>query len=230
MTTQTPQRKQIYEHPEIVSLLYFQLKNAYLMNNQENINLYHGAILRCLRPENRHVVESALTLKQIRDLKNLLHAIKFNIWYSDFSAPQCDLLDRYLKDVDSTLWYEEEKELEDVLCQQFHKFNTMMGTNIKVQERQFETDYGKIDILGQEGRTMHIIELKKDVANHKIIGQMLKYALHFQKRLIYNLYDDVKLTCVAGNYSDYCYNQLKSLGIATATYEVRDGKFSIRLV
>lgn len=229
----------VYSHPEVVRTFYFLLKNAYLSSNKKDINLYVKSLHRAyLQVPN--ILTKSLTPKQFKDLENIVFAVKNNVCFFDFLSPQPtssdvtadDLISRVRPNVDSSLWCSSEEELEDILCEgnMIALLNQKLGTSFTFHDRQFVTEYGKIDMVCKEPRTMYVLELKKDCANHKIVGQILKYAYHFQKRYIYDLYDEVRAIAIAGNYSDYTFNQLRRLGVTMLTYEKRGSEVSLSVL
>ena len=226
---------EVYQHPEAINAIYFLLKHAYLTNNTAQAEFMTKCMKKALTTQSKETICQALTALQMKDLKNLIYSVENKIYYCDFGIQENnpgDLINRIIGNVDSSMWYEEEKELEDKLCdpQWFAQLNQTLGLNMTFYDRQYVTVYGKIDMLAKHDRTIYIIELKKDVADHKLVGQVLKYALHFQKRLIYNLYDEIKIITIAGNYSDYTYDQLKMMGASMLTYTIKDGVFGLQVV
>ena len=226
---------EVYKHPKAINTMYFMLKHAYLTSDKNQAVFLLRCVKKALLSQSREIICEALTPPQMKDLKHLVYAIENNIYYCGFSSHEIDpsdLVNRIVGNVDSSLWYSDEKMLEDKMCESahFNDLNEKLGINMKIIDRQFETQYGIIDILAQHDNTICIIELKKDVANHRLIGQVLKYALHFQKRLIYNLFDDIKIITIAGNYSDYAYDQLKLVGANTLTYSVNEDSVNLHVV
>jgi hypothetical protein len=222
-----------YKHPEAINTLYFLLKNAYLDNDKNQANFLLNCMKKAVTTQPQEIILSGLNERQLKDLRHLFYAIQNDIYYMDFvPSDASDLINRVIPNVDSSFWYPEESELEAKLCEPeaFEMLNKKLGYNMKLYDIQYQTQYGRIDLLAKSDRIIYIIELKKDVANHKIIGQVLKYALYFQKRLIYNLYDEVKVITIAGNYSDYTYKQLKIIGATMMTYTIKDGVFDLSVI
>lgn len=72
---------------------------------------------------------------------------------------------------------------------------------------------GRADISFQVDRTLHIVELKKEKADHKVVGQVQKYMRHGGGLLHYGLYDDVVGWVVAPDFDDEAARELGDLGV-----------------
>jgi RecB family endonuclease NucS len=170
----------------------------------------------------------------MKDLKHLIYSIINNVYYYDIgnqSEKTNEIINRtdYSNPAD---WYKLENQLENEICEKngIKQINEKLNLNMTIYDRQHSTYYGDIDILAKDENSIYIIELKKDVANHSIVGQVLKYALHFQKRLIYNLFNDVKIITIAGSYTNYAFNQLKAIGANTLIYNANNNNLNLTVL
>lgn len=211
----------IYNIPEIVKLIYFNLKTAYLKRNQKDIDVYISA-LKKVSPIS---LEISLSNKQLSDLANIAYSIKNKIYYHEDNI--LDECPKPITSYDSQLLFEEEKYLKQKICSEFHLVNDLLNKEMWIHNVEHRTKYGFIDILAKQDRKISIIELKKDIAKHDIIGQILKYILCFQEKLIYNLWDEVNAICIAGNYTEFTYNELKKLGVETLIYKYKNGSLEL---
>jgi hypothetical protein len=224
-------RKTIYEHPELVRLLYFNLKTAYITNNREMLSLYLACIKKAVTPKNSQVVEQALTKNQMKDLNCMVDSVKKGIYYQDLSTPLAAPEGKYIASGDPSDWVEEEKELQQFILDDVTELNRVLGTNLHVYNIEHDTEYGPIDVLAKQERKICVIELKKAVADHKVVGQIQKYIMHFQKRLSWNLWDDdIRGVCIAGDYTEFTYNQLRKMGVTTLTYSKDGDRIRFRVV
>lgn len=211
----------IHERIEILPTLYFFLKNAYLINNKTDCEFFMNNIKKLMSNFSREDIQKVLSEHQIKDLFQLSNAIKNNLFFVNFGDNYNDISKPYINTITNQL-FQDEKELEKTIVEPntIASINKLLGINLHTIDTQYETKYGKIDVLAKDNRTIYIIELKKDTAGHAIIGQLLKYAHHFQRRLIYNLWDEVKLITIAGNYTEYTYTQLKQMNAFVIAYKL----------
>ena len=221
---------EIENNKSLLTLFYFNLKNSHIDNNKEKINFYLKALYKTISILGEE--ESNKTLKdyQKRDLKNIIESIKNKDFYNPISYPIEDNNDNLFIKNDPRNFLDNEKDLEKRICQtiNFEKINKVLNTNMRLIDNQVQTNYGKVDILAQDDRTLYIIELKKDIADHKIIGQLIKYSNHFQKRLIYNLYDHVKVITIAGDYNEFTYRELKKMNIDILIYSYVNNEINLK--
>lgn len=224
----------IYKNPEIIKTLYFFIKYYYLSNDKKQATFFLECIRQALMSQPSETVYTALTKSQMKDLKHLIYSIINNVYYYDIgnqSEKTNEIINRtdYSNPAD---WYKLENQLENEICEKngIKQINEKLNLNMTIYDRQHSTYYGDIDILAKDENSIYIIELKKDVANHSIVGQVLKYALHFQKRLIYNLFNDVKIITIAGSYTNYAFNQLKAIGANTLIYNANNNNLNLTVL
>lgn len=89
---------------------------------------------------------------------------------------------------------------------------------------------GYVDIIidqhNKENRIIrHLIELKAGVADHRVVGQIRKYEIHFLKKLNYKLWDDVQGVVVANGYSENALRELKKNNVITLVYQKLGNEF-----
>ncbi len=223
--------KSVYEHPEIVKLMYYNLKTAYVSNDKQKTAFYFAAIKKAVVPGNTNVVQEALSEFQMTDLRNMVDAIQRGIYYEDLSKPLAEAETKYVCSGDPSCWVQEEKQLQSFIAEDISSLNLILGTNFRVYNTEHPTEYGEVDILADEGRKICVIELKKGIADHKVVGQIQKYVRHFQKRLLWDLWDDdIKSVCIAGDFTEFAYTQLQKMGVTTVTYRKIGNGIEFRVV
>lgn len=221
----------IYERAELLPLFYHNLKNAYISNDPTTLTLYRDALSKSLRSIPADEIGKRLNRHQRDDILNILRSAKNGTYYYDFFKADVSEPNDNIFDSDPSKWADSERALEDMIVTEcMPQLNQLLGTEMKIIDRQYKTKHGSIDIICKDARSVYILELKRDVANHKIVGQLMKYAIHFQKRLIYNIWDNVGAICIAGNYDSFTYNELKKLNVRTISYSITDGKLKLMLV
>lgn len=90
--------------------------------------------------------------------------------------------------------------------------------------------YGNVDMTYMGKDTIFPIELKKDQGKHDIIGQILKYDLHFKLHLHYRHYDFVQPVTICNSYEPYTLRELKKLRIKTIIYSIIGDKLSLKML
>lgn len=226
-------KQYISNQKELLTLFYFNLKNAYIDNDKDKINFFLKSLLKAIDVVGEEEAQRRFKPCQIKDLQNIFYCIQHNINYTQFNKYEESEEDLNTKiKNDAAFFLDSEKELEKLLIkkEQFDKLNNILNMNMKIVSNQFEVDCGKVDILAQDDRLLYIIELKKDIADHKIIGQLIKYSTHFQKRLIYNLYDYVEIITIAGDYNEFTYRELKKMNVVLLTYSYINNEINFKKV
>jgi hypothetical protein len=93
-----------------------------------------------------------------------------------------------------------------------------------------ESRYGRADIRVEGKSICHIIELKLDEADHKIVGQVMKYARAAGSRLHYGLYEDINMITVAKSYTESAILDLRAIGAKIYKYSLCDKNMSFELI
>lgn len=83
-----------------------------------------------------------------------------------------------------------------------------------------------LDDLGDERKSKYIIEIKTHRADHNVIGQIKKYELFYQKKLIYRLWHNVIPVVIAHGYDKTTRTELKKQNVRTLIYESPRDKIS----
>jgi len=100
--------------------------------------------------------------------------------------------------------------------------------NLKLSCTELETAYGFVDIVAYTKEYAIPIEVKLNTANHKIVGQILKYMKHFVYRLNYHIYRDVFGVLIAKNYTADVLQECKKLNVLPLTYCISKNSFSLQ--
>jgi RecB family endonuclease NucS len=78
-------------------------------------------------------------------------------------------------------------------------------------QTEYPVIYGSIDLLGQRGKTVYIIEVKTDTADHAIVGQVTKYYIGLSLQLHLKHFNDIGIITLCPGYDSFVYNQLKQM-------------------
>ena len=90
--------------------------------------------------------------------------------------------------------------------------------------------YGACDMVYIGEKTVYPVEIKKDQGKHDIIGQIMKYDLHFKFHLHYRHYDFVQGATICSSYDPYTLQELKKLKIKTILYSIIGDKLSLKML
>ena len=124
-----------------------------------------------------------------------------------------------------------EKDLQKIIKLTYDSINHVTeddGDLIITCEKNLK--YGRADLVARGDKTCYAIELKLKEANHKIVGQIMKYMRSIGGKIHYGLYEDVQGITIAKGYSENALLDLKTLGVKTYVYDTFNGKLTIRKV
>lgn len=129
---------------------------------------------------------------------------------------------------DEDIILKKELDLQKILKYTYESIEFLTEDNDKlIISSEMKTRYGRIDIKAQSKKTCHAIELKLNKADHKIVGQIMKYMRNLGSKLHLGLYEDVEGITVAESYSENALKDLKLLGVKTFTYSMNKNKIKL---
>ncbi len=122
---------------------------------------------------------------------------------------------------------ETEKDLQNMLYYTYESMEYLTGDKSKlIVVPELNVKYGRIDIQARGEKICHVIEIKLKLADHKIVGQMMKYARSAGSKLHYGLYDEINLITVAEDYDNSTILDLKAIGTKIFKYRIKDDKIA----
>ena len=122
-----------------------------------------------------------------------------------------------------------EKDLQKLLTMTRESIEHITGDSGKLRiSSETNVKYGRVDIKAQGEKICHVIELKLKEADHKIVGQVMKYMRAAGSKLHYELYEDIQGITVAESYSESATLDLKSMGVKMFTYSVLKDKLVLK--
>jgi len=210
---------QEFLNPKTFQLLYFNFRYSILKNDRKNMKFYKETIGKVLKKEPS--VFEVLNPYKKEELHNLI-----KIANSD--TPPASLLKEIpmgnIVEVLSKSEYEiPEKDLNDSIFKgNISKINELINRDLKVITQECPVgSFGFVDITARDEKEdeFWILELKSSTANHKIIGQVLKYVQHYEGKLINRQFEKVRALTVCGGYDNFSLRELKKIGINTLRYQ-----------
>lgn len=208
----------------ILKNYYFLIKNAYLDYNLKNIKIFLGELQK-LNKKKPNLIKKVLKPYQIADLKNIIYAYKNKLFIRKLDSIPIEE-NNYLLDIDENFSILE-KDLKKNILDNLNLLENVLKLKINNFLIEFETENGPCDIILKGPKYRAAVELKAGVANHKIIGQVLKYVEYYERRLDYELWDYVYGITIAKNYTEFTYKELKKLNIITLRYYFNNDKLNI---
>ena len=123
-----------------------------------------------------------------------------------------------------------EKELVDEICK---NQNIMRGVlkasnNFYLLNREHSTLFGKVDLVGEDGKTRYVIEVKKGIAKHDVVSQIDKYMIDFKLKLILKIYNKVVGVVIANGFTDYVLKELQKMNVVLIKYTYNDNILKMR--
>lgn len=86
---------------------------------------------------------------------------------------------------------------------------------------EYETKFGRVDLVAQDKETIYPIEVKKSVADHSVIGLIDKYIIHFKLGLINRMYRYVVGVVIANGFDEYSLQELHRFGAVAIKYKFK---------
>lgn len=203
---------------------YFLVKNAYIDYNLKNLKIFLNEITKINKKDN-NLINNVLNKNQISDLKNIIYAYKNNVFVRKLDSVPAEENEYELEINDN--FSIAEKDLKYKLLNNLNVFENILNLKVISFLNEFETQNGPCDIILKGDNYRAAVELKAEVANHKIIGQVLKYVEYYEKKLNYELWDYVYGVTIAKNYTKFAYKELKKLNITTLRYYFEDNKINL---
>lgn len=126
---------------------------------------------------------------------------------------------------DESIKISTEKELQKILYSTYEAMEHLTGDKSKlIIQSEMNVKYGRIDIQARGMNICHVIEIKLKTANHKIVGQIMKYARSAGSKLHYGLYEDVNMITVAEDYDESTILDLKAIGAKVFKYRINEDR------
>jgi len=154
----------------------YKLSNLYqwnylLIKKNNSITIHNGLLTAPIFSEKEvNVIDYGNKLVIIK--KKTKKSIKIYIYKSIFWN---ELINLSLNKPNKIL----EKDFRDKLAENLD----LVKEGLKLIQKEFEIDYGLIDILAEKDNKYHIIELKKDKTNFNTISQVLRYKEYIEENL-----------------------------------------------
>jgi hypothetical protein len=210
----------------MVETFFFHAYYAYLKGNLKEAEMY----LTFLKEECKlNPGKNKLNAHYLPEFKKVVTAVKTK------TLPRQSWLDEPLvQDTPGT----KTKLKQDAIVKGIHKqcldsLRTILGAQDDFYLHNIEhpcEPYGAVDMVYDDKVTCFPLEVKKDRAEHDIIGQIMKYDLCCRLKLHLKHYYKVQPITVCSSYEKFTLSQLKQLKVITIKFAETDGRISLRKI
>jgi len=204
----------------LVSVLYYKCYNASLLCDFSEMEMFYNFLQKEYKKSiDKTVFQEFLDdekMKNLNIIKKQIEMGKFFEVFENFTPMEHDI-----EMTESEI--EEEKMIVKKVGKNQDMLNPFLGGDIKLISIEFKCGGGKnkerCDMVSKnELGTIFPIEFKLNRATHSVVGQIKKYCLYFQLRLINQTYKKVQGVVIAHSYSKFAINELKKRGYICLTH------------
>ena len=201
----------------MVEALYFNTYYSFLKGNQKDTRMYYGILKEEFSAAKNPNILSKQQLQILKDIRSSLVSGKLlsGHWISDPSPkvmPNKPSHNLYQDDIVRKIYYDA-----------FESLRSLVGSDTFLSLYNIEHpcgEYGAVDVVLKDKSTMYPLEVKRAEGSHDLIGQIMKYTLHFRLQLHLKLYEDVKPVTICNSYNPMVLNELKKMSVCTLKYTI----------
>jgi hypothetical protein len=211
----------------LAETLYYQINNYVLLGDSNNAKTYLGF----LRDEYERDCSQFQVLKEDERWKHLIelgNVVDNNLIVKNFQDIEKPYY-KFVKEEESK--FSKEKDLVRAIC--MAKDNLRMclkaESDFCLINSEQPTRFGFVDLVAQDKDTIYPIEVKKSGANHKVVGQIDKYLIHFKLGLINKIYRYVIGVVIANGFDEYTLQELHRFGAVAIQYKFK-GEHNVELM
>lgn len=179
-------------------------------------------------PERDYLKEKLLTPKQWEDLRKLIEVIKTGQTKVDVIDIQVDN-----KNIHKHVLTEYEKQIARIIIKKPSVIIKTLGLSeiSDISTEWLLDEYGRCDLVIRDKDALYVIEIKDETADHKIVGQAIKY-VHGAIRIMKNcsLYNSVTGVVIAPSYTKDTIIQLKTKGVIPLAIEISGNDYVLECV
>lgn len=206
---------------KMIETIYFFCYYAYLLGDKEKTSMYYSLLrdeFKVTGTVNSLKPAQLLELKKIKqDLEN--NTISHNKWIEEtypispnpVNIKQMELVKR-------------------IHTQGIEQLKTLLKDDVNIYSIEHPCGpYGAVDMVYRGLETIYPVEVKRNIGEHDLIGQISKYDLYHRLQLHYKHYDYVQAVTICNSYQPFTLNELKKKGIITLSYSLEDNGINLFL-
>lgn len=199
-----------------IECFYFKLYQSVLLNDFKEARTYYE-IIKDEYSKNEDNFEFFKEDDKWDILIKLIETVKNNLSVKNFDYENKELL---ISEVKAKNEIDYEKNLVKLIFDQKLKLAKLLNasSDFCFYNLEHPTRFGNVDLVCQDQKTMYVIELKRGIAKHDVIGQIDKYLLDFRLKLNLKIWNKVKGVIIANGFSMYILNELVKNGIIPIKY------------
>jgi hypothetical protein len=204
----------------LAETLYYQIYNFVLLGDSDNAKTYLGF----LREEYDKDESQFNALKEDERWKHLIElgdVIDKNLIVKNFQEVERPV-EKIIKEEDEAQ-FSKQRELVKAICLAKDELRMCLKaeSDFCCTSIEYETKFGRVDLVAQDKETIYPIEVKKSGADHSVIGQIDKYIIHFKLGLINRMYRYVVGVVIANGFDEYSLQELHRFGAIAIKYKFK---------
>jgi RecB family endonuclease NucS len=210
--------------PVEVELFYYHLNNAVLLGNSNSAKLY----LDMLRADYDEQSFKILNDGRLEHLQQLAAAVDAGLTVKNFDfKDDSSEVEKTERDEHQV---EDELSLVKLICSDITPLRFILNASdsLRISNVEQPTQYGRVDIVLQDGDTVYLVETKKGDARYAVISQIDKYTLHYNLRLVFKLWKKVVGVVIANAFIGRVSQELVKIGVVPIKYQVKNGVLRFR--
>lgn len=206
---------------KLIDCFYYLLYNSVLLGNSEHAKAYCH-FLKEEYEKDEHAFDFLEEDGRWDTLAKLIETVKNGLVVKNFDYDATIQELQKIEADDDNVDYE--KELLDLVRQCQPSLAHLLGASesFRISNLQHPTNFGRVDVVAQDGMTVYVIELKRGIAKHDIVGQIDKYVLDFKLKLMIKHWNRIVSVTIANGYSAYARQELIRHGIVPLRYSYKD--------
>lgn len=208
----------------MIETLYFSCYSAYLLGDLNKTQLYYSMLRDEFKTSGNISILKNYQLTELKKIKTALDSgnISRNTWLDTITTqepPQTHV-----------------SMSQDDLVRKIHfegleQLKALLGTDLWLYNLEHPCgSYGAVDMVYMSNDTVYPVEVKKNRAEHDLIGQIIKYDLFHKLQLNLKYYEHVQSVTICGNYQPFVINELKQMNIIPITYSILENKIFLKKI
>lgn len=202
----------------MIETLYFHTYFSYLKGNLDETEMF----FEMLKDEYKNRRDpKALNLKQIDNLKIIRSSLKSGKFHTHGTEWVLQNNVRVTGRPSPNIYQDE--LVKKIYFEGFDSMRELLESDVSLKLYNIEHpcgECGAVDMVFKDDRRIYPVEIKRTEGKHDIIGQIMKYTLHFKFQLHYKLFEDVKPVTVCNSYNPQVLQELKKLGVLPIKYTI----------
>jgi len=202
----------------------FNLLNSAFCNDNEKSSTYFD-ILKYIFKNKKELILNSLSSYQLSRFKSIYYDLK------GYTNPKKIFINK-----SSNKFYdkcEKENDVKKLLINDYSQLSKILKKEIKLQGCEYKplnNINDSIDMYFRSSNDAIAVELKVDVADHSVIGQIDKYTKYLWARAFALPYYNVIGVIIANKFTDFVYQELKNKDYICVQYGLKNDSIYLQEV